>query len=151
MLAFIAEQSDAANFFRENDLSNKELFEKLRQDRAIRDLHIAVHHFISQQVSHSKTVSKQRESLLTSNRRLRLSGETASAFSKPILKATEAVHIDQSRLAGAASMDTDFFKYPTMTVTKKREEHIKRTLEWANNEYFSGGEAPDVEMEDVAV
>jgi len=99
-------------------------------------------------VSHSKTVSKQRESLLTSNRRLRLSGE--NAFSKPILKATEAVHIDQSRLTGAASMDTDFFKYPTATVNKKREEHIKRTLEWANNEYFSGGEAPDVEMEDVA-
>ena len=47
-------------------------------------------------------------------------------------------------------MDTDFFKYPTMTVAKKREEHIKRTLEWANNEYLSGGEAPDVEMEDVA-
>jgi len=47
VLAFIAEQSDAANFFRENDLSNKELFEKLREDRAIRDLHIAVHHFIS--------------------------------------------------------------------------------------------------------
>jgi len=47
-------------------------------------------------------------------------------------------------------MDTDFFKYPTMTVAKKREEHIKRTLEWANNEYLSGGEAPDVEMEDVS-
>jgi hypothetical protein len=47
VLAFIAEQSDAANFFRENDLSNKDLFEKLRQDRSMRDLHIAVHHFIS--------------------------------------------------------------------------------------------------------
>ena len=88
--------------------------------------------------------------MLTSNRRLRLSGDGVSGFSKPILKATESVHIDQSKLTGGASMDTDFFKYPTMTVAKKREEHIKRTLEWANNEYLSGGEAPDVEMEDVS-
>lgn len=50
---------------------------------------------------------------------------------------------------------TDFFKsVPTTSIIKKREQHVKKTLQWANQEFNQSYEeqmnprAKDVEMKD---
>ena len=48
LLDFIEEAQDAVKYLIENEVSNKELYERFKHDAKLRDLHQTVHQFISQ-------------------------------------------------------------------------------------------------------
>ena len=72
----------------------------------------------------------------------RLSGKPngqSTGFSKPILKQKDGLGpmVDLEKLNGKEAIETDYFKYPTSSIQKKREEHLKQTLQRANRELAS--------------
>lgn len=74
---------------------------------------------------------------------------------RPILKQKENP-LQSSPGDNIQVSESDCFKSVTTSVAKKREEHIKKTLEWANRSYDSYSQPycsqndVDIDMEDVS-
>ncbi|TNV70931.1 hypothetical protein FGO68_gene12324 [Halteria grandinella] len=135
------EQQTARQYFAGRDRQNytttdRDLYARLKTDRGLKEFHTLLHTFISDQVTKSKQhlqTSKSR------NNFTRLSSKPGPlGFSKPILKQTQCGgSIDSDKLKDP--VEANYFKSVTSSVQKKREEHLKKTLEWANKGYSQGG------------
>eukprot|EP00347_Sterkiella_histriomuscorum_P005525 403356282 len=106
--------------------NDKELFKVIRSNREMRTLSMSLNKFIQEIQQDGKPNPSQLFNLLESNKKNQYQN-----VKKTILKRTN--YESSKMIFENTKMESDYFKpEPTRVILEKRQQHIKKTLEWAN-------------------